>query len=136
MLSGLKLNIFIISQFPCVRSPSLPSPGPLLTASYCYYCSVTQLCPTIGDPVDCSMPAFPVLYYLLELDQTHVHWVTDAIQSSHPLSSLSPPTLNLSQHQGLFQWVESSIRASASASVFPMNIQVWFPLGLTGLISL
>ena len=70
------------------------------------------------------------------------HWVDDAIQPSHPLLPLSPPVLSLSQHQGLFQWVDSShrvakvIRASALASVFPMNIQGWFPLGLTDLISL
>ena len=68
----------------------------------------TQLCPTLGDPMDCSMPGFPVLHYLPELAQTHVHWVDDAIKPSHPLSSPSPPAFNLSQHQGLFQWVNSS----------------------------
>ena len=57
---------------------------------------------------DCSTPGFPVHHQLLELTQTHVHWVSDAIQPSHPLSSPSPPTLNLSQHWGLFQWVSSS----------------------------
>ena len=70
--------------------------------------------------------------------QTHVHWISDDIQLSRPLSSPSPTAFNLSQHQGLFQWVSSlhqggqSIRASAS--VLPMNIQDWFPLGLTDLI--
>ena len=54
------------------------------------------------------MPGFPVLHYLPEFVQTHAHWVSDAIQPSHPLSSLSPPAFNLSQHQGLFQWVSSS----------------------------
>ena len=54
-----------------------------------------------------SMPVFPVLHYLPELAQTHVHWVGDVIQPSHPLSSPSPPTFNLSQHQSLFQWVSS-----------------------------
>ena len=58
-------------------------------------------------PMDCSTPVFPVLHYLLDLAQTHVHWVGDAIQPSHPLSPSSPPALNLSQHQGLFQWVSS-----------------------------
>ena len=58
--------------------------------------------------MDCSTPGFPVHHQLLELAQTHVHWVSDAIQPSHPLSSPSPPALNLSQHQGLFQWVSSS----------------------------
>ena len=58
--------------------------------------------------MDCSMPGFPVHHQLLELAQTHVHWVGDAIQLSHPLSSPSPPAFNLSQHQGLFQWISSS----------------------------
>ena len=91
--------------------------------------------------MDCSTPGFPVLHCLLEFVQAHVHWVYDAIQPSHPLLPSSPPALNLSQHQGLFQWVSSShlvagVGAWASASVFPMSIQDWFPLGLTGLISL
>ena len=55
----------------------------------------------------CSMPGFPVLHRLLEFVQTHVHWNYDAIQSSHPLSSPSPPTSNLPHHQGLFLWVSS-----------------------------
>ena len=69
-----------------------------------YYCccSVALLCLTPCDPVDCSMPGFPVLHRLLELAQTHVHWLSDAIQPSRPLSSPSL-ALNLSQHQGLFQ---------------------------------
>ena len=70
-------------------------------------CSVAQSCLTLCDPVDCSTPGFPV-HQLPELAQTHVHWVGDAIQPSHPLSSPSPPALNLSQHRGLFQWVSSS----------------------------
>ena len=57
--------------------------------------------------MDCSTPGFPVYHQLLEPAQTHVHWVGDAIQPSHPLSSPSPPAFNLSQHQGLFQWVSS-----------------------------
>ena len=72
-------------------------------------CSVTQSCPTLCDPTDCGIPGFPVLQYLQVFAQTHVHWVDDAIKPSHPLSSpSSPPALNLSQHQGLFQWVSSS----------------------------
>ena len=59
------------------------------------------------DPMECSMPDFPVLYHLLELAQAHVHWVSFAIQQFHPLLPPSPPVLNLSQHQGLFQWVSS-----------------------------
>ena len=69
---------------------------------YCC-CSVTQLCPTLCDSMDCSTPGFPVLHQLPELAQTHVHSVGDAIQPSYPLSSPSPPNFNLSQHQGLFQ---------------------------------
>ena len=85
------------------------------------------------------MPGFPVPHHLPELAQVHIHRVGDAIQPSHPL--LSPSLgFNLSQHQGLFQWVGSSggqsIDASASASVLPKSIQGWFSLGLTGLISL
>ena len=59
----------------------------------------------LWDPMDCSTPGFPVLHHLPELAQTHVHWVGDAIQPSHPLSSPSPPAFYPSQHQGLFQWV-------------------------------
>ena len=58
-------------------------------------------------PMDCSIPGFPILHYLLEFAQIHVHWVDDAIQPSHPLLSPSPPAFNLSQHQGLFQSVRS-----------------------------
>ena len=70
--------------------------------------SVTQLCLTLCDPMDCSTPGLPVHHQLPEFTQTHVHWVSDAIQPSHPLSSPSPPTFNLSQHQGLFKWVGPS----------------------------
>ena len=89
-----------------------------------------------------AAPGFSILHQLPELAQTHVHWVSDAIQPSQPLSSPSPSALNLSQHQDLFWWVNSShqvaksIGASASASVLPMNIQDWSPLGWTGWLSL
>ena len=73
-------------------------------------CSVTQLCPTLCNLMKCSTPGFPVLHYILKFAQIHVHWVYDAIQRSHPLSPPSPPVLNLSQHQGVFQWVSSLIR--------------------------
>ena len=74
----------------------------------CCCCSVTHSCLILCNPTDCSMPGNHVLHHLLELDQTHVHWVGDAIQPSCPLSSPSPPASYLSQHQGLFQWVSSS----------------------------
>ena len=67
------------------------------------FCSVSQSCLTLPDAMDYSRPGFPVLHYLPEFVQTHVHWVSDAIQSSHPLLSPSPPAFNLSQHQGLSQ---------------------------------
>ena len=76
-----------------------------LNASSVQFNSVTQSCPTLCDPVNCSMPGLPVHCQLLELAQTHV---SDAIQPFHPLSFLSSPALNLSQHQGLFKWVSSS----------------------------
>ena len=100
------------------------------------HCSVTKSCLTLHDPMDCSMPGFPVLHYLLEFAQTHMLWVGDAIQPSHLLSPRSP-ALNHSQHPGSFpvSWFFKSdgqnAGASASATVLPVNSQRWFPLGLT-----
>ena len=71
----------------------------------CGHCSVAKLCSTLCNPVDCSMPGFPVLHYLLKFAQIHVHWVNDATQPSHSLLLSTPFAFNLSQHQGLFQWV-------------------------------
>ena len=72
------------------------------------FSSVAQSCPTLCDPKNRSTPGLPVHPQLLEFTQTHVHWVSNAIQPSHPLSSPSPPAPNPSQHQSLFQWVNSS----------------------------
>ena len=72
------------------------------------FSSVTQSCPTLCDPMNSSTPGLPVQHQLPELTQTHVHWVSDAIQPSHPLSFPSPPAPNPFQHQSLFQWVNSS----------------------------
>ena len=83
-----------------------------LVPSWYYCCSVSQSCLTLCNPMDCSTPDFPVHHHLLELAQTHVHRVGDAIQPSHPLLSPSPPAFNLSQHQGLFKWVSSSHQVS------------------------
>ena len=83
-------------------------PSPWTCPTYYRWCSVAQLYPTLCDPMDYSAPGFPVLHHLPEFTQTHVHWVGNAIQPSHPLSSPSPPAFNLSQHQGCFQWVSSS----------------------------
>ena len=89
------------------------------------FSSVSQSCPTLCNPMDCSMPGFPVHHQLPELAQTQVHQVSDAIQPSHPLSSPSPPAFNLSQHQGLFQGVSSSHQVakywSFSFSISPSN---------------
>ena len=81
------------------------------------------MCPTLCNPMDCSMPGFPVHHQLSEPAQTHIHQVGHAIQPSHPLSSPSPPAFNLSQHQGLFQWVGSSHQVVKywSFSISPSN---------------
>ena len=118
----LETKIWVLDMFTVINGSSLPSP-PLRSRRYmdaflcvnisicnhvylCCYCSVAQLCLTLYDPMDCSMPGFPVLHYLQEFVPTHLHWVIDANQPSHPL--LSPlPAHNLSQHQGLFQWFDS-----------------------------
>ena len=108
----------------------------------CYYCSTAKSCPALCDPMDCSTPGFPVLHYLPEFAQTHFLWVGDAIHSSYSLSPASLPPLKSFPASGsfpmslLFASGGQSIEASASASILPMNIQGWFPLGLTGLISL
>ena len=92
-------------------------------------CSVTKLCLTVWDSMDYSTPGLPVHHHLLEFAQVHIHWISDAIQPSHPLPLSSPFAFNLSQHRGLFQG------ASPSVSILPVSIHGWFPLGLTSLIS-
>ena len=92
--------------------------------------SVAQSYPTLCDPIDCSMPGFPVHHQLLELTQTHVHPVSDAIQPSHPLSSPSLPTFNLSQHQGVFQWVSSSHKVAKVLEFQHQSFQ-WLTVWLT-----
>ena len=90
------------------------------------FSSVVQLCPTLCDPMNHSIPRLPVHYQLPESTQTHVHWVGDAIQPSHPLSSPSPPAFDLSQHQGLFKCVSSSYQVakvlSFSFNISPSNV--------------
>ena len=78
------------------------------TREFSQFSSVTQSCPTLCNPIDCSMPVLLVHHQLPEFTQTHVHWVIDALQPSRPKSSPYPPAFNLSQHQGLFKWVSSS----------------------------
>ena len=100
------------------------------------YCSVVQLCPTLFDPMDYSTPGFPISHYLLELDQTRVHWVDDPTQP-HPLSFLlSFPASGSFLRSRFFTSGGQSIGASALASVFPMNTQDWLPLAWTSWISL
>ena len=72
------------------------------------FSSVAQSCPTLCDPMNRSTPGLPVHHQLLEFTQTHIHRVSDTVQTSHPLSSPSPPAPNPSQHQSLFQWFNSS----------------------------
>ena len=98
-----------------------------------YMYAIVQSCTCVRfcDPMDCSTPGLSVHHELPEFTQTHVHWVGDAIQPSHPLSSPSPPAFNPSQHQGsfpvsqLFASGGQSTGASASAPALPVNIQGW-----------
>ena len=107
---------------------------------YCC-CSVAHSCLTLCNSMDCRMPGFPVLHHLPELDQTHVHWVGDAIQPSHPLL-IVPFSSCLQSLPASGSFLMSHLFASdgqsigASVSVLPINIQNWFPLVLTGLINL
>ena len=106
------------------------------------FSSVQSLKPVwLCDPMDCSMPDFPVLHPLSDFALTHVHWVGDAIQPSHPVDHFfsclqSFPASGSFQMSQFFMSGHQSFGVSASASVLPMNIQRWFPLELTGLISL
>ena len=112
--TGMGCHALLQETFPtqgsnCLSLMSPESPaGRFFTTSatweayiYCC-CSVAKSCPTLCNPMDCNTPGIPILHHLLELAQTHIHWVSDAIQTSHPLSAPSPPAYNLSQRQGLF----------------------------------
>ena len=106
---------------------------------YCCCCSVDQSFPTLCNPTDCSMPGFPALHYLPEFTQTHVHWVDDAttISSSvNPFSSCPQPFPASGSFPMSQLFISGGQSIGASASVLPMNIQGWFPLGLTDFISL
>ena len=105
------------------------------------FSSVAQSCPTLCDPMNCSTPGLSVHHQLPEFTETHVHWVSDAIQPSQPLLSSSPPAPNPSQHQRLFQsqlfaWGCQSTGVSALASFFPKKSQGWSPSEWTAWISL
>ena len=105
------LHIVLYSYQQYISVPICPHPHRYVTSisfSSVQFSSVTQSCLTLCDPMNCSTPGLPVHHQLPEFTQTHVHWVDDAIQPSHPLSSPFPPAFSLSQHQGLFKWVSSS----------------------------
>ena len=107
----------------------------------CCCCSEANSCPILCDPMECSMPGLPVLHYLLEFAQTHVHWITDAIQPSHPLLplllllSIFPSIRVFSSELARCIWWPKCWSFTL-ASVLPVNIQGWFPLELTGWIAL
>ena len=131
-ISGYTNTDLLLSGELTLLSPSqsqnhglpLPPPSAHLTQSSndVQFSSVTQSCPTLSDPMDCSKPGLPVHHQLLELAQTRVHQVGDAIQPSHSWSSPSPPAFNLSQHQGHFQWV-SSLHQVAKVLEFQLQYQ-------------
>ena len=102
--------------------------------------SLSLNCVQFFDSMDCSMPGFPVLHYLPQFAQTHIHWVSDAIQPSHPLLPPSLLVLNLSQHRLFAKESVLCLRwpkywSFSSSIILPMNIQGWFPLGLTRFLS-
>ena len=126
----LKTSANILDQFapPCLMNPpNLLSLSIPLIASV-QFSSIVQSCPTLCDPMNSSTPGLPVHPQLPEFTRTHVHWVGDAIQPSHPLSSPSPPAPNPSQHQGLFQWVNSSHEVAKVLEFQPQHqFSQWTP---------
>ena len=123
----------------CKISEGLLSPVVPLDNLCCYSVALLFFMSNFVDPMDCSTPGFPVLHHLPEFAQTHVHWVGDVIQPSHPLlSPLLLPQSFPATGSFLMSWLFTSGSHSigASASVLPMTVQGWFPVGLTGLISL
>ena len=104
--------------FPGLRSIKI-----CLLSAAVQFSSVAQSCPTLFDPMDCSMTGLPVNHQLPEFTQTHVHWIGDAIQPSHPLSSPFSPAFNHSQHQGLFKRVSSSHHV---VKVLKTQLHHWF----------
>ena len=126
MLDNYELKSIIITK--CSTSRKLCS-----RTNSVQFSSVAQSCPTLCDPMNCSTPGLPVHHHLLEFTQTHVHWVRDAIQPTHPWLSPSPTAPNPSQHQTLFQWINSShevakvLKCSALAAFLPKKSQGWSP---------
>ena len=104
---------------PLARAQSLPFS---LNSFSIQFSSVAQLCPTLCNPMECRMPGLPVHHQLPEFIQIHVHWVSDINQPSHPLSYPSSPAFNVSQHQGLFKWVSSSVAKVRWPKYWSFNI--------------
>ena len=143
--SSASLFSFCLQSFP--TSGSLPvswlsvSGGQSIgDSASVQFSSVAQSCLTLCNSMHCSMPGLPVHHQWPEFTQTHVHWVGYAIQPSHPLSSLLPPSIlpsiRVFSNKSVLPSSGQSIGVSASTSVLPVNIQDWFPLGWTGWISL
>ena len=143
----MQKKIKIFNQCDCIPSVIFSVASSKLTTywspiSSVQFSSVAQPCPTLRDPMNRSTPGLSLHHQLPEFTQTHVHWVVDAIQPSHPLSSPFPPAPNPSPASRsfpmsqLFAWGGQSIGVWVSASVLPMNTQDWSPLGWTGWISL
>ena len=129
---GRRLVIHILHQN---LSEKARDTQPCLTFKRYQFSSVTQSCPTLCDPMDCSTLGLLVHHQLLEFTETHVHWVGDAIQPSHPLLSPFSPALNLSQHQDLFQWVTSLLQSSRFFEIYSTIIGYVF-LGHVTLLKL
>ena len=131
-----KLNQNIFSKHPLLRQVSCTEVSVYVYIHCC--CPFTQSCPVLYDPMNCSTPGLTVPHCLPKFAQVHVHCISDAIQPSHPLMSSSPSALSLSQHQHPTSQLFASDDQNtwASASILPVSIQGWFPLRLTGLISL
>ena len=135
------LLIFSLDDTAIGKTGLLKSPKIVVLLFICHFqfSSVTQSCPALYDSMDCSTPGLFVHQQLPEFTQTHVHWVSDSIEPSHPLlpfsshlqSFLASGSFQMSQ---FFASGGQSIGVSASASVLPMNIQGWFPLGWTGIL--
>ena len=126
LISGMELNQFSSVAQSCLtlcNPMDCSMPGfPVRHQFPTTVAKTLQSCPTLWDPMDCSTLGFLVKHQLQWFTQTHVHWVSDAIQPSDTLSSPSPPAFNLSQYQGLFQWV-SSLHQVATVLEFPVNTQ-------------
>ena len=137
IILAVKLNQILLSTSHNHQVPLSDYPLHAPAASTQTRLLLFKSCPALCDSTDCSTPGFPLFHWLPEFAPIHVHWVSDAIQPSHPLLPPFPPGLSISQSFPISQLFTSGGQSiGASASVLPMNNQGWFPLGLTSLISL